>query len=188
MRLLLLLLPLFLSAQENNVKAYEDFSFVEGSEPIYATIGRVGAQMDIDAAFEEGYLPFFLYQKCTAVMEVAEVGLSEEEWLVSDGFRTMAIRHKLTKISTKDENTSDLDYQSEVSEQIDKNVVFFLAEYMQDLGNNYDKKNLSEKENVTPDDLYTELYSDDYDFCVRLREVLETDGFDLSKESSFYDE
>lgn len=59
---------------------------------------------------------------------------------------------------------------------------------MQDLGNNYDKKNLSEKENVTPDDLYTELYSDDYDFCIRFREALETDGFDLSKESSIYDE
>ncbi len=188
MRLLLLLLPFFLSAQDYNAKAYEDFPFVEGSEPIYTTIDRVGAQMDIAAAFEEGYLPFFFYQKCTAVMAVAEVGASEEEWLVSDGFRAMAIRHKLTNLSTKDENTSDLDYQSKVSEQIDKNVVFFLAEYIQDLRSNYDKKNLSEKENVTPDDLYTELYSDDYDFCDGYREVLETDGFDLSKEGSFYDE
>ena len=187
MRLLLLLLPFFLSAQDYNAKAYEDFSFVDGYESIYTTIDRVAAQMDISEAFKEGHLPFFFYQKCTAVTAVADVDANKEEWLISDGFRHMTIRHKIKNLSTKDENTSDLDYQSKVSKQIDRNVVFFLAEYLQDLRSNYDKKNLSEKEDITSVDLFTQLYSNDYRFCDGFRESIEADGFDLSKESTFYD-
>ena len=166
---------------------YEDFPFVEEYESIYTTIARVASQVDINAAFQEGLLPFFFYQKCAAVMSISESGASKDEWIVSDGFHAIAIRHKVKYLSDKDENTSDLDYQSKVNEQISKNIIFFGAEYMKDLRSNFDNNNLGNKENITVDDFATELFTDDLGFCLGFQETIEADGLDLSKRSTFYD-
>ena len=85
MRLLLLLLPLFLSAQDYNAKAYEDFPFVEGFENLWTTYDRATAEQDNNV-----WARVFFYEKCSALSYFL-IQAKVDVWTLGDGFRYMAL-------------------------------------------------------------------------------------------------
>ena len=173
MRLLTLLLPFALSAQDYNAKVYEDFPFVEGFENLWTTYDRVMVEQD-----DNDWARVFFYEKCSAVSYVFIQGGSMDVWSVGDGFRGMALG---TRALYAIENDEMLDGEKN-AEHVDDNIIFYGGEYLvyeEDWGT---ENKIEELENPEPHQLYSDYFKEDLQFCLALRENLLARGVDITQE------
>ena len=173
MRLLLFLLPFFMSAQDYNAKAYEDFPFVEGFENLYTTYDRVMAEQD-----HNDWVRVFFYEKCSAASYIVIQGGSVDVWNEGDGFRAMALgtRHLYAV-----ENDKVLDIEKN-AEQVDDNIIFYGGEYLVYEDDWGVENKIDELENPEPHQLYSDFFKENLQFCSALRESLLLDGVDITQE------
>ena len=173
MRLLLLLLPFALSAQDYNAKAYEDFPFVEDFENLWTTYDRVMAEKH-----DSDWSRVFFYEKCSAVSYILIQGGSMDVWNAGDGFKGMALG---TRTLYAIENDEVLD-REKIAELVDGNIIFYGGEYLVYEENWEIENKIDELENPEPHQLYSDFYKQDLQFCYALNDSLLAEGVDITKE------
>ena len=181
MRLLLLFSTLAFTAKADmdyNLKAYEDFPFVEDFENLWTTYDRVMAEKH-----DSDWARVFFYEKCSAVSYILIQGGSVDVWSAGDGFRGMALG---TRALYAIENDEMLDREKN-AEQVDDNITFYGGEYLV-YEEDWEKENkIDELENPEPHQLYSDFYKQDLQFCDALREDLLSGGVDITKQGMGYE-